>query len=204
MPVLARFPVPGAPRMKTALYCAAVAALLAGCSKPAPTPTDSTAAAAPEAPRAAPVLAKPAAVLPKPAPSWRLKDVDGNWVSSDQFKGKVVVLDFWATWCPPCRTEIPGYVVLQKKYAADGLVIIGVSVDTDGPVPVKKFMKDFGINYPIVMGDDDILAAYSPIRGYPTTFIIDRDGLIRNTKLGRKPAAIFEKDVLEVLKPPAA
>ncbi len=145
-----------------------------------------------------------APVLPRAAPSWRLKDVDGNPVSSDQFKGKVVVLDFWATWCPPCRTEIPGFIQLQKKYAADGLVVVGVSVDTDGPGPVKKFMKEFGINYTVVMGDDAIVDAFSPIRGYPTTFIIDRDGLIRKSKLGRKPAAEFEKDVLEVLKPPAA
>jgi thiol-disulfide isomerase/thioredoxin len=72
-------------------------------------------------------------------------------VSSDQFKGKVVVLDFWATWCPPCRSEIPGYVELQKKYAADGLVFVGVSVDEDGPEVVKKFIKDHGINYTIVM-----------------------------------------------------
>ena len=112
-----------------------------------------------------PVSASP--VAPAPAPAWKLRDVDGNVVSSDQFKGKVVVLDFWATWCPPCRTEIPGYVQLQKKYAADGLVIVGVSVDTDGPQVVKKFMKDFGINYPIVMADDEIQNTFAPIQGYP-------------------------------------
>jgi thiol-disulfide isomerase/thioredoxin len=145
------------------------------------------------------VLAGP--VLPTPAPSWKLKDVDGRPVASDQFKGKVVVLDFWATWCPPCRTEIPGYVALQKKYATDGLVVVGVSMDTDGTAPVKKFIKDFGINYTVVMGNDDIVGAFAPIDGYPTTFIIDRDGLVRNKKLGRTPAADFEKDVLAVLRP---
>ena len=75
------------------------------------------------------------------APSWRLRDLDGNEVSSDQFKGKVVVLDFWATWCGPCRQEIPGYVELQKKYAADGLVVIGVSLDEGGPAVVKKICR---------------------------------------------------------------
>jgi peroxiredoxin len=150
----------------------------------------------------APVRAE--TVPPAQAPAWKLKDVDGNPVSLAQFKGKVVILDFWATWCPPCRTEIPGYIALQKKYAADGLVVVGISVDTDGPGPVKKFMKDFGFNYIVVMADDDIQNAYGPIQGYPTTFIIDRDGLIRDKKLGRKPAADFEKEVLAVLKPPAA
>jgi thiol-disulfide isomerase/thioredoxin len=144
-----------------------------------------------------------APVLPTPAPSWKLKDVDGRPVTSDQFKGKVVVLDFWATWCPPCRTEIPGYVALQKKYATDGLVVVGVSMDTDGTAPVKKFIKDFGINYTVVMGNDDIVGAFAPIDGYPTTFIIDRDGLLRSKKLGRKPAADFERDVLAVLRPPS-
>lgn len=140
-------------------------------------------------------------VAPRAAPAWKLKDLDGNVVTSDQFKGKVVILDFWATWCPPCRTEIPGYIVLQKKYAADGLVVVGVSVDTDGVGPVRKFVKDFGINYTIVMADDSIQDAFGPLQGYPTTFIIDRDGMIRNKKLGRMPAAEYEKKVLAVLKP---
>jgi thiol-disulfide isomerase/thioredoxin len=144
-----------------------------------------------------------AVATPKAAPGWSLKDVDGKPVDLSEFKGKVVILDFWATWCPPCRTEIPGYIALQKKYAADGLVVIGVSVDTDGPAAVKKFAKDLGINYMIVMADDDIQNAYGPILGYPTTFIIDRNGMIRDKKLGRMPAADFEKRVLAVLRPPA-
>ncbi len=92
--------------------------------------------------------------------------------------------------------------MLQKKYAADGLVVVGVSVDTDGVIPVRKFVKDFGINYTIVMADDNIQDAFGPLQGYPTTFIIDRDGVIRNKKLGRMPAAEYEKKVLAVLKPP--
>ena len=145
-----------------------------------------------------------APALPLPAPAWKLKGVDGTTVTSDQFKGKVVILDFWATWCPPCRTEIPGYVALQKKYGADGLVVVGVSMDTGGTADVRQFIKDFGINYTVVIGDDTIVSAFAPIDGYPTTFIIDRDGLIRNKKLGKRPAADFEKDVLAVLRPPAS
>jgi peroxiredoxin len=174
------------PPMKSALFhLAALAAL-------------SISAVAPL--HAAPAV--PASALAS-APAWKLKDVDGKPVELSQFKGKVVILDFWATWCPPCRTEIPGYIALQKKYADDGLVVIGVSVDTDGPGPVKKFMKDFGFNYMVVMADDSIQDAYGPIQGYPTTFIIDRDGHIRDKKLGRMPAAEFEKKVLAVLRPAA-
>jgi thiol-disulfide isomerase/thioredoxin len=136
-----------------------------------------------------------------PAPAWRLRDPDGNPVSSDQFKGKVVVIDFWATWCVPCRIEIPGYIELQKKYAKDGLVIIGVSVDQEGPAVVKKFMADFGINYPIVMADDDIVNAFGGVDAYPTTYIIDRDGIIRDRKIGSESTAKFEKRILAWLKP---
>jgi len=149
-------------------------------------------------------LVRASSVKPSPAPEWKLKDVDGKVVSSDQFKGKVVVVDFWATWCPPCRTEIPGYIKLQKKYADQGLVIVGISVDTDGPEVVRKYMKEVGINYTIVMADDQIQDLFAPIQGYPTTFIIDRDGKIRNRKLGREPTEQYEKEILAVLKPPAA
>jgi len=149
-------------------------------------------------------LLRASPVKPVPAPAWKLKDVDGKLVSWEQFKGKVVVVDFWATWCPPCRTEIPGYIALQKKYAADGLVIVGISVDTDGPEVVRKYMKDVGINYQIVIADDQVQDLFAPIQGYPTTFIIDLDGLIRDKKLGREPTAEYEKAILAVLKPPAA
>ena len=139
-----------------------------------------------------------------PAPAWTLKGVDGEVVSSEQFKGKVLVVDFWATWCPPCRAEIPGYIAMQKKYAADGLVIVGISVDTEGPAVVKKFIKDAGINYPIVMADDQIQDAFAPIGGYPTTLIIDREGRIRDRKLGLESTENFEKKILALLRPPQA
>ena len=143
-------------------------------------------------------------VTPVNAPAWTLKDAYGNPVSSAQFKGKVVVLDFWATWCPPCRAEIPGYIGLQKKYAADGLVFVGISVDQDGSELVKKFVKDYGINYPVVLaGDSDIASAFGDFGVIPTTFIIDRDGRIRDRQIGNEPTADYEKQILAVLKPPA-
>jgi len=143
-------------------------------------------------------------VTPVPAPAWKLKDLDGNVVSSDQFKGKVVVLDFWATWCGPCRSEIPGYIRLQKKYAKDGLVIVGASTSDLGPDVVKKFVEDHGMNYQIVVGGEDIAPAFGGLEGYPTTFIINRDGMIVDKKLGALETDEYEKLLLNVLKPAAA
>jgi len=155
-------------------------------------------------------LAAPAGALraepvpPTPAPPWALKDPDGKPVSLSQFKGKVVVLDFWATWCTPCKAEIPGYIELQKKYAAEGLVFVGVSVDQDGEQIVKKFIKDYGINYTIVLaGDSDIQSAYGDVSMIPTTFIIDRQGQIRDKKVGKEETADYEKQILAVLRAPA-
>jgi thiol-disulfide isomerase/thioredoxin len=137
---------------------------------------------------------------PIPAPAWQLKDVNGTVVSFDQFKGKVVVLDFWATWCAPCRSEIPGYVALQEKYAGAGLVMVGVSLDREGPEVVKKFMTDQKINYPIVLGDEKIVDAFGGVEAIPTTFIIDRHGTVRYRKVGAMPAEAFEAVVAPFLK----
>ena len=143
-------------------------------------------------------------VTPTPAPAWKLKDLNGNVVSSDQFKGKVVVVDFWATWCPPCRAEIPGYVSLQQKYAKDGLVIVGVSVDQDSAAKVKKWVDANKVSYTIVMQDDDVTAAFGGMDAIPTTFLIDRDGNIRDKKVGEEATADYEKKILKYLNQPAA
>jgi len=128
-----------------------------------------------------------------PAPAWKLKDLDGHEVSSDQFKGKVVVLDFWATWCGPCVEEIPGYIALQKKYGSDGLVIVGVSMDRAGPARVKQFVQANGMNYTIVMGDDVTVEAFGDFSAIPTTFLISRDGRILNQKTGAMAPEEYEK-----------
>ena len=133
------------------------------------------------------------------APAWKLKDVDGKEISSEQFKGKVVVVDFWATWCGPCLQEIPGYIALQKKYG-DDLAIIGVSMDQAGPSVVKAYMAKAGVNYQIVMGDDAIVEAFGGMTAIPTTFLIDRTGQIRDRKEGAMHTEDYEKRIVAVLK----
>jgi thiol-disulfide isomerase/thioredoxin len=144
-----------------------------------------------------------APVPPTPAPDWKLKDVEGHEVTSAMLKGKVAIVDFWATWCGPCRMEIPGYVELQKKYGKDRLVVVGMSVDAQGPGVVKTFIAKNQINYQIVMANDDVVAAFGGAEGIqaiPTTFIIDREGQIRDKKVGAESTESFEKRLAKFLE----
>ncbi|HEY2081280.1 MAG TPA: redoxin domain-containing protein [Verrucomicrobiae bacterium] len=137
----------------------------------------------------------------QPAPEWQFKTLDGKTIRSSDFKGKVVILDFWATWCPPCREEIPGFIALRQEYAKKGLVVIGVSEDQDGPDVVKKFMKELGMNYTVVMADDKTVKTFGEIEALPTTFIIDRNGQIVKQHVGGADKDDFEKEIKPLLNP---
>src|SRR6204780_4872285 len=107
---------------------------------------------------------------PQPMPAFLVNDLDGNPVSTAAWKGKVVFINFWATWCPPCRAEIPVLIELANRYK-DRLQVVGVSVDDGDPAEVKKFAKQAGINYPIVMADRTIVAEYGGVAGVATPFL---------------------------------
>jgi thiol-disulfide isomerase/thioredoxin len=132
------------------------------------------------------------------APAWELKDLDGQVVKSSEFLGKVVILDFWATWCAPCKAEIPGFIALQKQYGDRGLVVIGVSLDDQGPVVVKRFMADFEMNYRVVLGDVALMQAFGGT-AIPTTVIINRAGKIVARHVGFTPRETFEDEIKPLL-----
>ncbi|MFA6961392.1 MAG: TlpA disulfide reductase family protein [Opitutaceae bacterium] len=146
-----------------------------------------------------PLLARSALPVLGKAPDWKLKDVDGHEVKASDFKGKVVVIDFWATWCPPCRKEIPDYITWQKKYADRGLVILGFSVDELTPAEVKAFGVKMKMNYPILMADGDDAGAFGGVQALPTAFVIDREGNIRYTKVGLTDSEAYEKLIASLL-----
>jgi thiol-disulfide isomerase/thioredoxin len=128
-----------------------------------------------------------------------MKDVDGNEVSLSAYKGKVVLLNFWATWCGPCKAEIPGFVELQEKYR-DQLVIVGYSVD-DPAEKAKAFAAEYKMNYPILLGEgrEDVQDSYGPIWGIPASFIISKDGKVCRRHMGIAPKAVFEKEVVALM-----
>jgi peroxiredoxin len=134
--------------------------------------------------------------------NFTLKDIDGKNVDLNTYKGNVVLLDFWATWCQPCKKEIPGFVDLYNKYKDRGFVVIGVSVDEAGSFSIlKKFAKRFNMNYPVLVGHDreDIKKAFAPISGFPTTFVISRDGKICFRHTGFAPLEKFEETIKALL-----
>jgi cytochrome c biogenesis protein CcmG/thiol:disulfide interchange protein DsbE len=135
----------------------------------------------------------------KTAPSFTLQDLKGNQISLSDFQGKVVVLDFWATWCPPCVKEIPHFIELYEQYKDKGFAMVGISLDRQGVSVVKSFAQKHRINYPILMTDGQVDKAYGGITGIPTTFVIDRAGNIRRKYIGYRDKAVFEADIKALL-----
>ncbi|HET6512670.1 MAG TPA: TlpA disulfide reductase family protein [Candidatus Kapabacteria bacterium] len=134
-----------------------------------------------------------------PAPDFTLQDLNGQEVRLSDFKGKVVVLNFWATWCPPCRKEIPDFNELQAQYGERGVQFIGVALDEEGLTKVKKWTSTNPVNYPVVIADATIKKAYGEMNAIPVTLLIDRQGMIRTKYIGMRQKAIVESMIAPLL-----
>jgi thiol-disulfide isomerase/thioredoxin len=130
----------------------------------------------------------------RPAPDFALTDLSGRPLHLSDYRGKVVILDFWATWCEPCKEEIPHLIEMQNKYSAQGLQVLGVSMDDDQP-PVVKFQQQFKMNYPVAVGDSKLADQYGGILGLPITFVIDRQGRIVSRHVGATNPSVFETEI---------
>ncbi len=146
-----------------------------------------------------------------PAPAWTMNDLAGRPVASTNFAGKVVLLNFWATWCPPCREEIPDLIAFQSAHATNGFTVVGVAMDVEGAVAVKPFTERKGLNYPVLLGSPEIEllfggAPISPMGGggfpLPTTYVIGRDGRYVAHYIGALPRAELDKVLLPLLAAP--
>ncbi|MGH9663240.1 MAG: TlpA disulfide reductase family protein, partial [Bryobacteraceae bacterium] len=120
----------------------------------------------------------------KSAPDFALKDANGATVHLSDYKGKVVLLNFWATWCGPCRVEIPWFLQFEREYKDRGFAVVGVSMDDDGWESVKPYIAEQKINYRILLGDDSVSNLYGGVDSLPTTFLIDRSGRVAAVHVG--------------------
>lgn len=133
------------------------------------------------------------------APDFTLKDSDGKTVHLTDYRGKVVMLDFWATWCPPCKIEIPWLIDLERKNKDKGFEVLGVSMDDEGWEVVRPFMREVGMNYRVVIGNDTTAEMYGNVESLPETFLIDREGKIAAIHIGLASRRDFEDEVAQLL-----
>lgn len=140
-----------------------------------------------------------AARLRKPAPAFALADSQGALIRLSSYKGKVVLLDFWATWCGGCKIEIPWFMEFANRYKDAGLAVIGVSMDEGGWKLVKPFLEEKKVNYPVVLGDDLMGKLYG-VESMPMTLLIDRNGKIASSHIGLVDKNVLENEIRTLLQ----
>jgi thiol-disulfide isomerase/thioredoxin len=153
------------------------------------------------------LVAAPQAVALPLAPRFSAVSLDGKSIASSQFAGKAYIVNFFASWCPPCRSEIPDMVTLQSKYGRQGFTFIGVAVNETEPT-IRAFMAKNGINYPVAMADEQLTNVFSRyvaggIRAIPTSFVINSSGQITQVITGARSKEVFEKIIIDALRKPA-
>src|SRR5712692_9678922 len=146
-----------------------------------------------------PTAAKSAQMTGQLAPDFALQSLDGKTVHLSDFRGKAVLLNFWATWCSPCKIEMPWFVELQQQYGPQGLQVIGIAMDDASKEDIAKFARDLGVNYPILLGKESVGEAYGGVQFLPTTFFIDRDSKVLEREFEMKRRRVFEDNIKKAL-----
>lgn len=145
------------------------------------------------------LIGKPIDLKGEKAPEWVLNNTEGNKVRASDFEGKVLIVNFWATWCPACRHEIPDLVKLQKEHDGKAFTIIGIAIDAGETNEIKAFIKEKGINYPVLRSDKDVIHQFENVPYIPTLFLINRKGIIVDVIVGSVDFKELEKRVYELL-----
>jgi peroxiredoxin len=173
-------------RIQIAAVAATVGLIVVSCSRPSNLPTSELKS---EGQR-------------KPAPNFTLKDADGNPVNLADYRGKVVLVNFWATWCGPCEMEIPWFVEFEQKYKDQGFAVLGVSMDDDGWKSVRPYVASHKINYRVVIGSEMVSQQFGEIEALPTSFVVDRQGRIASHHEGLVDKRDYQNEIVKLLEGP--